>query len=121
MTRLALAAVLLMAFAPSISRVLAGSGAQGLAGWSELCTTQGLKWVDTAAQSAAAKSKLPDAPAMGGDCAYCPLAASLPVWLPLILEFPHPMAGEVIPLAPPPRFATANLRGLGGRGPPILL
>lgn len=125
-SRLALLAVLLMAFAPSVSRVLAGAGTQVLAGWAELCTAQGLKWVDTATPSTAEKSPLPaPTPApmpMGDDCAYCPLAASLPPLLPLFfVPHPRPAAGGIPPADPAPRRMAANLRGLGGQGPPVLL
>jgi hypothetical protein len=121
MTQLALLAVLLVALAPSVSRVLASGATQVLAGWNELCTTQGLKWVDTAASSPIKKSPQPGGMPMDGDCAYCPLAASLPlVLLFLCLMFPRIAAGSGLSVAEPRRRATNNLRGLGGQGPPIL-
>lgn len=122
MTRLALVAVLLLAFAPSVSRVLAGGATQILAGWTELCTTQGLKWVDTGAQSMAEKSPVPSPMPMGSDCAYCPLAASLPLLLLFfVLLFPRLADGSIAPIhRPPPPRVIINLRGLGSRGPPVL-
>jgi hypothetical protein len=122
MTRLALVAVLLMAFAPTISRVLAGGATQVLGGWTELCTTQGLKWVDTGAQSDAEKSPAPAPTPMGSDCAYCPLAASLSlVLLFFFLVYPPLTGGRSAPLHRPPPRAIVNLRGLGSQGPPVLL
>ncbi|MEL1264853.1 DUF2946 family protein [Pseudoxanthomonas putridarboris] len=122
MSRLALVAVLSMAFAPSISRVLASGTTQVLAGWNELCTTAGLAWVDTGAQSPAKKLPVPDGMPAGDDCAYCPLAASLPlVLLVFCILFPRMGTGDVARIATPRLRAAANLRGLGGQGPPILL
>jgi hypothetical protein len=51
MLQLALLAALLMAFAPSVTRWVSDTGSQVLAGWTELCTTGGIKWVDTRAGS----------------------------------------------------------------------
>jgi len=122
MTRLALVAVLLMAFAPAISRVLAAGATQVLEGWTELCTTQGLKWVDTGAQPDAEKSPAPVPMLMGSDCAYCPLAASLSlVLLFFFLVFPPLTGGRITPLHRPPSRTDINLRGLGSQGPPVLL
>lgn len=122
MTRLALVAVLLMALAPSVSKVLASGTTQVLAGWAQLCTMQGLKWVDTAARSPAEKPPFPAGTPMGDNCAYCLLAASLPlVLLFLFVLFPRLTAGNAIPIGPPRRRTATNLRGLGGQGPPVLL
>ncbi|MCL6713595.1 DUF2946 family protein [Pseudomonas sp. R2.Fl] len=124
MARLALLAALLLVLAPSISRVLAGRGGDVLAGWVELCTPAGLKWVDTAAK--AARGKAPAAPLSGwpddGDaCPQCPLAAALP---------PPPeafdWASPPCPPAPARGFETSLARaafrpaGAGCRGPPAV-
>lgn len=123
MTRLALLAVLLVAFAPSASRMLASGSTQLLAGWSELCTTMGLKTLPSAARSLAeAPSPLPQMPAGGEYCDYCPLAASLSLLLLAVALLAPPLLGHVPRLPIAPRLRTAdNLRGLGSRGPPILL
>lgn len=124
MAGLAMLAALLIALAPSISRVLGSRGGERLAGWVELCTPAGLTWVDTAAK---ARAKAPVAPASGwpgdqGDaCPHCPLAATMP---------PPP---EAFPLPPPPWRPTADRApetsnrvqgilpiGPGCRGPPAV-
>lgn len=115
--------MLLVVFAPSLSRVLASGTTQVLAGWSELCTTMGLKTLPSDARSLSdTQAPLPATPGMGGDCDYCPLAASLSLVL-LCLAALLPPLRQRMPLPPPaprPR-ARDNLRGLGSRGPPILL
>ena len=122
MLQLALLAALLMAFAPSITRWMASEGPQVLAGWTELCTTEGIQWVDTRAESPVGKSPLPDGTPMGPDCAYCTLAAALPLLLLAIaLLFPR-LAGDAIASAVTlPRARRLRLRVLGGQGPPVLL
>ncbi len=125
MLSLALLAALLMAFAPSVTRWVASAGTQVLAGWSELCTTAGIKWVDTRAESATSPLGKAPSPAdmpMDADCAYCVLAAALPLLLLCIaLLFPR-LSGDVLVRVPaPPRRPRLRLRGLGGQGPPVLL
>jgi hypothetical protein len=122
MGRLALIAMLLVAFAPSISRILASGTTEVLDGWSQLCTSMGLKTLpsDDGGPAGAPVSKLPGG--TGVDCAYCPLAASLPMLL-LALVFVLPVLARHVPLPHlAPRLRVVhNLRGLGSRGPPILL
>lgn len=119
---LALLAALLMAFAPSVTRWVASAGPQVLAGWTELCTTDGIKWVDTREESPVEKSPLPAGMPMGADCAYCTLAAALPLLL-LCIAFVFPrLSGHVIARAVAlPYPGRLRLRGLGGQGPPLLL
>jgi hypothetical protein len=59
---------------------------------------------------------------MGADCAYCMLAAALPLLLLCIaLLFPR-LSGDVIAnVVTLPRTRRLRLRGLGGQGPPVLL
>ena len=127
MLQLALLAALLMAFAPSLTRWLGTTGSDVLAGWTELCTTDGIKWVDTRAESPVAKAPFGKVPspagmAMGADCAYCTLSAALPVLLLcLALLFPRLSGGVPVGLPALPRVGRLRLRGLGGQGPPILL
>jgi len=121
MLQLALLAALLVAFAPSVTRWVAGAGAEVLAGWTELCTTDGMKWVDTRVDSPTKESPSPGMP-MGADCAYCTLAASLPVLLLCIaLLFPRLPAYAIAAAVARPRVGRLRLRGLGGQGPPLPL
>ena len=122
MLQLALLAALLMAFAPSVTRWVASAGTQVLAGWTELCTTEGIQWVDTRAESPAGKSPVPDGTPMGPDCAYCTLAAALPLLLLAIAVLFPRLAGDAIAsVVTLPRAGRLRLRGLGGQGPPVLL
>jgi hypothetical protein len=126
MLQFALLAALLMAFAPSVTRWVASAGTQVMAGWTELCTTDGIKWVDTRAESPIMQSPLNrDAPAgmpMGADCAYCVLAAALPLLLlSIALLFPRIAGGAIARVVPFPPARRLRLRGLGGQGPPLLL
>ena len=122
MLQLALLAALLMAFAPSITRWMASDGPQVLAGWTELCTTEGIQWVDTRAESPVGKSPLPDGTPMGPDCAYCTLAAALPLLLLAIAVLFPRLAGDAITsVVTLPRARRLRLRVLGGQGPPVLL
>lgn len=119
MARLALCAMLLLAFAPALSRVLAAGASGAMAGWVELCTASGLKWVDAAAPAGDATPMPPATPA-GADCAYCPLASSLPPMpLALIAQVPLPPLPQLtMPGHHPGPHAPIRLRGLGGQGPP---
>jgi hypothetical protein len=62
-------------------------------------------------------------PVGGGDlCDYCPLAASLPMVLQALVYLLPVLHRHVPPLRVAPRQRVVhNLRGLGSRGPPILL
>jgi hypothetical protein len=118
MSRLALFAMLLLALAPSVSRLLAVQS-DSASGWTEVCSVQGLKWL-----------KLPQDPSGdhgtpghdSGDCAYCPLSRSLDnavatIALPIA---PHALAISpgMAPRAAPSRWSYPS--GLGSRGPPAL-
>jgi len=125
--RLALLAALLLVLAPSISRALASRDGDVLAGWIELCTPAGLKWVDTAAK--APRGKAPTAPAAptsgwpdeGDACPQCPLAATLPP-PPEVFDW----ASSPCPPAPAQGPETSLTRevfrpaGAGCRGPPAV-
>lgn len=119
LARLALLAALLLAIAPSISRVLGNAGNRMPAGWVELCTRAGLTWVE-AASLPGSPLPAPATPASGDDCPYCPLAASLPlIPLPPCLSLPRPAAG-MLDIPPCPRLhASVCANGPGCRGPPL--
>ena len=120
MARLALIAVLLMALSPAVSRWVASGATQLLPGLVELCTMQGLKWVDVSGFGGdAAKSPSPNH-AMQADCAYCPLLAGTALLLlAAVLLFPQVFA-NLLPArnASPPVFSSL-FPGLGSRGPPL--
>lgn len=122
MTRLALLALLLVALAPAVSRVLAAGSTQLLAGWSQLCTSAGLQLLPSPASSPSGKSSAPMGMPADADCAYCPLAASLPLLL-LCLGFALVVHARWIPPSrpSPALHGAAHLRGLGCRGPPLAL
>ncbi len=115
MGRLALIALLLLAFAPSISRVLASGTGEVLAGWSQLCTSMGLKTVRSGDSGSLAGAPASQLPAGSGQyCDYCPLAAALPMVL-LALVFLLPLPHRQHPLAylAPRLRVVHNLRGSG--------
>ena len=59
---------------------------------------------------------------MGPDCAYCTLAAALPLLLLAIaLLFPRLAGDAIASVVTLPRARRLRLRGLGGQGPPVLL
>lgn len=121
MSRLALLAVLLLAFAPAVSRMAASGATQVVAGWSELCTSMGLKTLPSDARSLA-DMPAPAMPASGDYCDYCPLAASLSLlFLFLAFLLPAPPRAASLARAVPRVRIPVNFRGLGSQGPPVLL
>jgi len=117
MARLALLAVLLLALAPTLGRVLVAGTPQVLAGWSEMCTSGGLKLLPSPARLA--DGKAPPAEAHGGDCPYCPLGAGLA--LPPQYTGPAAIAAGTAAASrhAVPRRRFARLHGPGSRGPPL--
>jgi hypothetical protein len=113
--RLALVAMLLLALAPTVNRLLLTSASAG--SWVELCTRSGLAWV-----------KLPNGegtpvPAsvdgMSHDCDYCPLInAMTALVLTVFALFPRARALAVTALRSQSRTTPARPGGLGSRGPP---
>lgn len=119
LARLALLAMLLLALAPALSRVLGSGDPQRLDGWSQLCTSLGLQWRSSAGSST--DHGLPGQPGSvhDGDCDYCPLAGSLPLPLRAAGLWPAP----ALPPSPPALAQASIARqacptGLGSRGPP---
>lgn len=119
-SRLALLAALLIAVMPTISRI-AGSAAHGDgAGWAEVCTVGGLKFVK--ADGDGRPQGAPLHVSADGDCAYCPLATSL-ILPALVLA----LVPQLAPPSPPPATPAAWWSGnahpatLGSRGPPAPL
>jgi Protein of unknown function (DUF2946) len=117
LANVALVAMLLLAFAPSLSRWLVSNNAD--AAWTEICTISGMKLVQISDFNQAA---LPEPMPMGQDCAYCPLATTIAALL-IAIAIIFPRISE--------RFISHSQHiihrtflypsGLGSRGPPIIL
>ena len=124
MTRLALAAVLLLALAPTVSRWVESSGQRLPDALVAMCTSAGLSFFAPAAdpQSPLKPAPAPTGETQGDACDYCPLLAQLaPLLLAFIVLLPLRAAPlRTAPSAPPQRDAFLP-SGLGARGPPILL
>ncbi|GGD32400.1 DUF2946 family protein [Pseudoxanthomonas indica] len=117
---LALAAALLMVFAPAMNRLLASASPQLLNGLTELCTVSGLKLVDLSGLEAKGASPVQTVMA---DCPYCVLLGPVLLSLIVLAACLFPRRVDLAPQwrdrlapwpAPPPR-------GLGSRGPPLVL
>ena len=114
MARFALAAVLLLALAPTLSRAAAATAASQAFG--AMCTANGL------APATAPAAALPADPAGASSdaaCDYCPLLAQVTPFAPVSLPMPSlhaatPWLHDAVarPLAPRAQA------GLGARGPP---
>jgi hypothetical protein len=118
LARLALLAMLLLALAPSVSRLLAAQPSSP-EGWTQLCSLQGLKWAKLP-QGPAGDTKMPGHGS--GDCAYCPLARGLDsavavVALPFVPQAFAPVVAPSVRIGPS-RWIYPS--GLGSRGPPRL-
>jgi DUF2946 family protein len=132
MSRLAFIAVLLMAFAPVISRWAKGDSLQQLMpGLTEICTAAGLKSVDVAAwlgdgnsstSTSISKVPTPDPSGMDADCAYCTLLAGTALLLLTIALLLPRMLADLVPVSLPLSFRPSSIfPGLGSRGPPLAL
>lgn len=106
---LALFAALLLACAPGISRLLAHTGEA--TGWTELCTSEGLRWV-----ALPADSTLHD----DADCGYCPLStgAAPPSPLPAAVLARRITDSRLSHVYHAPSASRTPLSTLGSRGPP---
>jgi hypothetical protein len=116
---LALLAMMVLAFAPSLSRWIVSHDAAPDTAWAEICTITGLKLVKV---SDFGDSQIPQPMPMGQDCALCLLASLvLPILLLIALIFPRRIekiicdAGQLSPR----KFLYPS--GLGSRGPPVFL
>jgi hypothetical protein len=117
LANVALVAMLLLAFAPSVSRWLVSNNTNSA--WTEICTVSGMKLVQISDFNQAA---LPEPMPMGQDCAYCPLATSIAAMF-ILIAIIFPRISE--------RFISHSQHaidrvflypsGLGSRGPPINL
>ena len=115
MARLALAAVLLLALAPTLSRAAAAATVPQALG--AMCTADGL--VPAVVPADPALPAEPAGAASDSACAYCPLLAQVTPFAPAALpvpafRVPPPCVADV---ATSPCGRTAHA-GLGARGPP---
>ena len=113
MARLALAAVLLLALAPTLSRAAAATAVPQALG--AMCTADGLA---PAAPTAAFPAD-PAGASSDAACDYCPLLAQVTPFSPVSLPMPSLHATPLRPhdaVAWP--YAARAQAGLGARGPP---
>ncbi|TAH41407.1 MAG: DUF2946 domain-containing protein [Gammaproteobacteria bacterium] len=116
---LALAAALLIALAPAVSRILASHAGNASAYLVEMCTATGLKLVGLSSPIGQS-DPTPPMPSMDEACGYCVLTAPLLLVVALLMV-PHlrpaPAVGLhfywLIPHSP------RNRRGLGSQAPPL--
>jgi hypothetical protein len=120
LARCLLAAMLLAVLAPAISRALASTRVAG--DWVELCTSQGMRWAQLAAEGAA------NEPASANDllhaldsCGHCALTgerfAPLQPSLPVLLQADGAWG---VPLHRAATQRTLDAPSPGARGPPLL-
>jgi hypothetical protein len=121
MLLLAIAAVLLTAAAPTVSRVLSAA-MRAAPVLMEICSSGGLKLVDVSPFLGETGEPAAPAAAMDAHCGYCVLGTPLPVVLALLAGLlPWPAAAPA-----GTRYARAwqslrNTRGLGSQAPPFAL
>ena len=121
--RLALAAILLVALAPTVSRWLESGTPRLPDAIAAMCTSSGLSWLQPQSLlETGQEAPAPAAPMQDEYCGYCPLLASVvPLLLAVILLLPMLPSMRLPEGHAPPQRGNALLRGLGARGPPILL
>ncbi|WP_439113718.1 DUF2946 family protein [Hydrogenophaga sp.] len=120
LTRGLLAAMLLAVLAPALSRALAST--RGAGDWVEVCSAQGMHWVQLADQGALTEPGHTDDVQHALDhCGHCALAAER--FAPLLPSLPAVPAGDAV-WATPAYLAAArtvlNALSPGARGPPLL-
>ena len=117
-----LAALMLATLAPAISRALAGGPPQDGKDWVELCTSQGMQWVQMAstAPDSSQGSSEPQSSALDlcGHCTlaaerFAPLQPTLPVFATVATRWDVPDHREAVPLSSSGPQPSA-------RGPPLL-
>ena len=121
--RLALVAVLLMACAPTMSRWLESGTPRLPDAIAAMCTSSGLSWLKPQdLLQSGQQSPAPAGPMQDEYCGYCPLLASVvPLVLAVILLLPMLPSVRLRAWHAPQQRGVTLLRGLGARGPPILL
>lgn len=120
LTRGLLAAMLLAVLAPAVSRALSRTRVVG--DWVEICTLQGMQWVQLTEQG------IPDEPDHSSAqhaldfCGHCTLTAER--FAPLLPSPPTVLAGDGVWVPPAGRvthFHVLAAPSPGARGPPLLI
>lgn len=123
MARLALAAVLLVSVMPTVSRWLESRAPAWQTAVLAMCTMDGLAMKPASLLDDAGKAPAPSGAMPDEYCAYCPLLASLaPLVLAVLVVLLPTLPRALLPAWTLPALPIPPLlRGLGARGPPILL
>ena len=117
---LALAAALLIAAAPTVSRTLVETASSDAPSWVEMCTVGGLKVIDIASFSGEESSPTAPQHPMGEACGYCVLVTSVPMLLLLLVVLLlSPTAPTRLPKVASALRRVRNYRGLGSQAPPF--
>lgn len=115
-----LAAMLLAVLAPAVSRALAST--RGAGDWVELCTPQGMHWMQLTAVGSATEPASADALLHALDrCGHCTLATER--FAPLLPTLPAPPLTDLHWAVPAHQATTGHDRDApcpGARGPPLL-
>ena len=117
---LALAAALLLAVMPSLSRVVVAHQAQPEAGWGDICHAASAFGLASPAEAAPAHHGNSGDSASGPACDYCLLIGGPPVphWGGLGFDRPPGQDAPVIGQAEVSLRPVVNARGLGSQAPP---
>ncbi|HEY9096961.1 MAG TPA: DUF2946 family protein [Hydrogenophaga sp.] len=119
-TRVLLAAMLLATLAPAISRTL--SAAREVGDWVEICSAEGVRWVQVTAAPGPASLRDSQVPqTLLDDCGHCtlmaerfaPLLPTVPAWIPQ-----H--GAMAAPLYAKSGLSDAGAPSPGARDPPLL-
>ncbi len=115
-------AMLLATLAPAVSRTLASWRAPGQGDWVEVCSSQGMQWVQvdagTVGNQGGVPSQDPEAMDLCGHCTlaaerFAPLIPSLPVVATLAGHWPAPVFVAHV-------WASRSAPSPSARGPPLL-
>lgn len=115
-----LVAMLLAVLAPAISRALARTRVAG--DWVELCTSQGMRWVQLTVDGAESEPVSADDLLHAlDDCGHCALTAErFAPLLPALPVLPQAVGAWGVPLHQAPTHHTLDAPSPGARGPPLL-
>lgn len=115
-------AMLLATLAPAVSRTLASWRAPGQGDWVEVCSSQGMQWVQvdagTVGNQGGVPSQDPEAMDLCGHCTlaaerFAPLIPAMPVVATQAGHWPHPLFVARV-------WASRSAPSPSARGPPFL-